>query len=102
MNPNRKSKTDDLEAALQARARQMTLSPDEQIREKLLHLQAIVRQLARTHEGQADLRRRSELFGECQPLAGESDSHFYGRLRCWLDKDPMKASRPMSDVISTS
>lgn len=102
MNPNRKSKAEDLEAALQARVRQMTLPPDEQIREKLLHLQAFVRQLARTHEGQADLRRRTQLFGDCQPAPGESASHFYGRLRCWLDRSPLGAPRPARDAIATS
>jgi hypothetical protein len=102
MNPNRKSKTEDLEAALQARIRQMNLPPDEQIREKLLHLQAFVRQLAGTHEGQADLQRRCQLFGDCLPVAGESASHFYGRLRCWLDRDPLQTPRPVRETIAIS
>ena len=87
MNPNRKTKDQDLEAVLQGRIRHKDLPADEQIKEKLGHLQAFLGQLRRTNEGQADLRRRAQLFGDCQPLARESDSHYYGRLRCWLDKD---------------
>jgi hypothetical protein len=87
MNPNRKSKEEDLEAALQSRVRQGNMPPNEQIKEKLAHLQTFVRQLARTNEGQADLQRRFQLFGDCAPVPGESESQFYGRLRCWLDRD---------------
>lgn len=90
MNPNRKSKEEDLEAAMQSRVRQASMAPNEQIQEKLAHLQTFVRQLARTNEGQADLQRRSQLFGDCTPAPGESESHFYGRLRCWLDRDPIR------------
>ena len=85
MNPTRKSKVEDLEAALQARIRQKNLLPAERIREKLIDLQTFVRQLAQTDEGKADLRRRLDRFGDCKPLPEESDRHFYGKLRRWLD-----------------
>jgi len=94
MNPNRKSKDQDLQAALQSRVRHGNLSPDEQVKEKLAFLQTFMSQLAKTNEGQADLRRRSQLFGDCTPAHGESESHFYGRLRCWLDRDIISRRSP--------
>lgn len=92
MNPNRKSKDQDLQEALQSRVRHESLSSDEQIKEKLIYLQTFIRQLEQTNEGQSDLRRRSQLFGDCTAAAGESESHFYGRLRCWLDREDIGCS----------
>jgi hypothetical protein len=87
MNPTRKTKVEDLEAALQARIRQQDLVPAERFREKLTDLRTFIHQLARTDEGKADLQRRIDRFGDCRPLPEESDRYFYGKLRRWLDHD---------------
>jgi hypothetical protein len=87
MNPTRKTKVEDLEAALHARIRQKSLLPAERFREKLTDLRTFIHQLARTDEGKADLQRRLDRFGDCRPLPEESDRHFYGKLRRWLDYD---------------
>jgi len=33
------------------------------------------------------LQHRIDRFGDCKPLPDESDRHFYGKLRRWLDGD---------------
>lgn len=92
MNPTRKTKVEDLEAAQQVRARLSNLAPDEQIREKLSNLSGFVQQLAQTDAGKADLDRRTRMFGPCKRAAGESNRDYYGRLRRWLDRDLMAES----------
>ena len=86
MNHYRKSNPDDLEAARQARVRQQNLPPDEQVKEKLADLQKFIQQLAHTPHGKADLLQREQLFGTCNPLPGESQRQFYGKLRRWLER----------------
>ena len=86
MNHYRKSNIDDLEAARQARIRQQNLPPDEQVREKLADLQKFIQQLVHTPHGKADLLRRVQLFGTCDPVPGESQRQFYGKLRRWLER----------------
>jgi hypothetical protein len=86
MNHYRKSNFDDLEAARQARIRQQSLPPDEQVKEKLADLQKFIQQLAHTPHGKADLLQREQLFGTCIPIPGESQRQFYGKLRRWLER----------------
>ena len=86
MNHYRKSNFEDLEAARQSRIRQQNLPPDEQVREKLADLQKFIQQLAHTPHGQADLLQRERMFGTCNPIPGESQRQFYGKLRHWLER----------------
>ena len=100
MNPTRKTKVDDLETALQARIRQQNLLPNQRFREKLTDLRTFIHQLTRTDEGKAELQRRIDQYGNCTPLPEESDRHYYGKLRCWLDHDlDVRESHP-SDTNS--
>ncbi|HEY5315296.1 MAG TPA: hypothetical protein VIK18_22380 [Pirellulales bacterium] len=87
MNPTCKSKQENLDEVQQFWDRQRNLSPEEQIESKLAHLQGFILQLEKSTSGQAELRSRLSRFGECKREAGESTSHFYGRLRRWLDRD---------------
>lgn len=65
---------------------QRRLSSIDQTESKLVQLQAFIRQLGQGADGQAELQRRSERFGDCQRMPGEITLHFYGRLRRWLDR----------------
>lgn len=87
MNPTCKSKQENLEEVQQFWDRQRSLSPEEQIASKLAHLQGFIQQLEKSASGQAELSSRLKRFGECKRTAGEGTSHFYGRLRRWLDRD---------------
>ncbi len=87
MTPTRTTKAEDIEIVLQGRIRQGDLPADALIKEKLTDLQAFICRLAQTPNGKADLQRRVQVLGKCQPVSGESDRLFYGRLRRWLDRD---------------
>ena len=103
MDISRKALREGREIILQLQSKQRALSADELKEEKLGHLLAFVRQLERTPPGAAELQRRTELFGECKRLEGETSGRFHGRLRHWLDrnmpqsKSPRHASRQIDD-----
>jgi hypothetical protein len=86
MNPTSKRTNEDLQIA--SRHNQMrceTLRPEQLAHERLIQLQTFISQLSKTPHGRNELRCRKKLFGECNPLSGESVGHYYGRLRQWID-----------------
>lgn len=87
MHRYHKSTAADLELARQERIRRENLPPELQLEERLADLQTFIRQLANTPHGKADLARRVQRFGDCAPEVGESQRHFYGKLRDWLDHE---------------
>jgi hypothetical protein len=87
MNHYCKPNSEDLSAARQAQIRCGNLPPDEQLALRLVDLQTFVGQLAKTPHGSAELERRIQRFGACTPTVGESQRHFYGKLRRWLDRE---------------
>jgi hypothetical protein len=87
MNPTGRTRLDDLEVVQQFWKQQRNLSAREQVESKLAHLQVFISQLKQTTSGQTELRSRLKRFGDCERMAGEGTSHFYGRLRLWLDTD---------------
>lgn len=101
MNRYRKSTLDDLDAARQARVRRDNMPPDDQLQEKLADLQTFVRQLANTPHGKDDLARRVQLFGDCAPAAGETQRHYYGKLRDWLDRECEASNHFVSKPLFT-
>jgi hypothetical protein len=86
MNPNRRMQREAVEATLQFRSRQATLSAEDLVEEKLSHLQMFIGHLKRTPHGGAEIERRIERFGDCRRIEGETSGHFYGKLRHWLDR----------------
>ena len=87
MNPTKQSKREDLETSVNYRLQLTKLLPERLVYERLSLLQIFIGQLGDTPTGFADLRRRTERFGDCQRTEGEMATHFYGRLRRWLDRD---------------
>ena len=87
MTPTRTTKADNIEIVLQGRIRQGHLTADDLIKEKLADLQAFICHLAQTPNGKVDLQRRVQVLGKCLQVREETDRHFYGRLRLWLDRD---------------
>lgn len=87
MTPTRATKADDIKAILDSRVRQTKLPADDRIKEKLTDLRTFIGHLAQTPIGRAELQQRIQVLGNCVPNVGESDRHFYGRLRHWLDRD---------------
>jgi hypothetical protein len=87
MNHYRKSNPEDMAAARLARIRHESLPRDEQLAQRLVDLQAFVCQLARTPHGSAELQLRTQRFGACAPVDGESPRDYYGKLRRWLDRE---------------
>jgi hypothetical protein len=85
-HPNRKMKREAVEATLRFTSRQETLSAEDLIEERLTHLQMFIGQLKRTPHGWAEIERRIKRFGDCEQIEGETSSHFYGKLRHWLDR----------------
>ena len=86
MNPNRRMQREAVEATLQFRSRQETLSAEDLIEEKLTHLQMFIEHLKCTPHGWAEIERRIKRFGDCKQYDGETSGHFYGKLRHWLDR----------------
>jgi hypothetical protein len=86
MHPNRDMKREAVEATLQFRSRQETLSAEDLIEEKLTHLRMFIGHLKRTPHGWAEIERRIKRFGDCEQIEGETSGQFYGKLRHWLDR----------------
>lgn len=86
-NPTRITKQADLAAMVHEHNRFENLSHLGRIQERLRRLRAFIEELANTEQGRKDLQQRITLLGPCHPIANETPSAFYGRLRQWLDKD---------------
>jgi hypothetical protein len=86
MTPNRRTQHEAVEATLQFKSRQETLSAEDLIEEKLIHLQMFIGHLKRTPHGLAEIEGRTKRFGDCERIEGETSGHFYGKLRHWLDR----------------
>lgn len=82
-----KAKRESMEEVQQFWTQQGGLSPVDQAESKLVQLQAFICQLSQGPDGQAELQRRFERFGDCKRMPGEFTLQFYGRLRRWLDRD---------------
>lgn len=95
MHTNRKLRTEALEATLQLKSWQETLSEKDLIEEKLVHLQVFIGHLAHTDQGLAEIERRTRCFGQCKRIDGETSGQFYGRLRHWLDRDMPQTNSPL-------
>lgn len=87
MNPTKKTKQEDLQTLQLGHLRRESLSPAQLAEDKLELLQAFVRHLAHTPNGQSEIQLRKTRFGVCERLDGEASNRFYGRLRDWLDRD---------------
>ena len=103
MDNTRKANREDNEKTLQYKSRQETLLDEELIEDKLTQLLDSISQLGHAPAGAADLLRRTNLFGGCNRIEGETSGQFYVRLRHWLDreipqtKSPLHAPRQMGE-----
>jgi hypothetical protein len=86
MNLTRKTKQENLEETQLYRSRQASLLVDDMIEEKLTQLQVFISQLNHTPHGRAELERRTDRYGDCKRIEGETSGQFYAKLRNWLDK----------------
>ena len=68
---------------------------EELSEDNLTQLVAFIGHLDQTPPGAAELQRRTELFGECKRIEGETSGQFYARLRHWLDKDVSQTKSPL-------
>ena len=94
MDTSRKASREGNERTLQYKSQQETLRNEELNRDKLTQLMAFVDRLKETPPGFAELKRRTELFGECNRIDGETSGQFYGRLRRWLDRGIPQTKSP--------
>jgi hypothetical protein len=95
MDLSRRANREAHEVTLQYQSRQETLSIEELNEFKLTQLLAFISQLQQSPPGAAELQRRTNLFGECKRIEGESSIRFHGRLRHWLDRDLPRTKSPL-------
>src|ERR1700682_5963245 len=87
MDTSRKANREDHEVTLQYQTQHEALLEEELNEDKLMKLRAFITHLEQTPLGADEIQRRTNTFGECKQIEGETSAQFYGRLRHWLDRD---------------
>jgi aminoglycoside phosphotransferase (APT) family kinase protein len=95
MDRSRRENRESREKTFQYKSRQEALLDEELTEDKLAQLLAVVAELDRTPERNAEFQRRVKLFGVCQRCDGEISTDFYARLHHWLHRDIPQTKRPL-------
>ncbi|MGA2620877.1 MAG: hypothetical protein ABSF26_24915 [Thermoguttaceae bacterium] len=95
MDISRKASREANEITLQYRSRRETMLEEELAEDNLTQLLTFISQLGRTPLGAAELQHRTDLFGECKRIEGETSGQFHARLRHWLDRDIPQTKSPL-------
>jgi hypothetical protein len=95
MDRSRKENREGREKTFQYKSRQEALLDAELTEDKLAQLLAFLCELEQTPEGNAELKRRGKMFGECKRSEGETSTDFYAKLHHWLHRDIPQTKLPL-------
>jgi hypothetical protein len=95
MDRSRKETREGREKTFQYKSRQEALLNEELTEDKLAQLLAVIEELERTPEGNAEYQRRVKFFGACERSDGETSTDYYAKLHQWLHTDIPQTKRPL-------